>query len=392
MDWTDIINQSRATTTLQRAIGQGRVAHAYLFHGPHGVGKRAVGLTFAQALQCEQTDDAPCGTCTPCTKVERMVHPDVHVLFPYPKGTEKEEVGERIQLLGENPYAAIDFVRRPSLSDPSATSNKQVMYHIDRIHEDLLRPMSLRPLEGQYKIALVTDAEHMNEEAANAFLKLLEEPPAQTVFVLTTSRPDQLLPTILSRCQHLRFDSLSAESIEEALIEREEVSSERAAMFARMADGSYSHAIDLLENEELLESRELVLDFFRHAYTQNIDQLDEVVQDISGKGRERVKAVLRFMLRWLRDLMLYRTLGDERLLVNVDQADAAARFCSNLPEARLENMVHLVEQAITLVERNVRVQLTLNVLAHKLGLAMRGRDAGDLYVPLPEAGLHATRR
>ena len=390
MQWTDVIDQERVTTTLRRALTQERVAHAYLFHGPHGVGKRAVALTFAQALQCEAPpDEAPCGRCTACQKVERMVHPDVHILFPYPKGTEKEEVGERIQRLGDNPYAAVDFVRRPSLSDPSATSNKQVMYHIDRIHDDLLRPMNFRPLEGAYKVAIVMDAEHMNEGAANAFLKLLEEPPARTVFLLTTSRPDQLLPTILSRCQHLRFDPLAPEAIEEALVEREGTDAQQAAMLARMADGSYSHALDLSENEDLLERRSLVLDFFRQAYTQDIDALNTVVQEIGGKGREGVKGVLRFMLRWLRDLMLHREMGEDAPLVNVDQAEAAARFSANLPEARLADMVELVEDALGLVERNVRTELTLRVLAHKLGRAMRGHPPGALYVPLPEAGLAA---
>ena len=199
MAWDSILDQERVVETLRRTLVQERVAHAYLFHGPDGVGKRAVALEMARALQCtEQTAEAR-GACQACQKTRRMVHPDVHVLFPYPKGTDEADVAERIQRLGENPYAAVDFVRRPSLSDPSATANKQVMYHIDRVQEDLLRPMSFRPGEGQYKVALVTDVEHMNETAANSFLKLLEEPPPQTVFLLTTSRPEQLLPTIVSR-------------------------------------------------------------------------------------------------------------------------------------------------------------------------------------------------
>lgn len=385
MTWTDVIDQERAVATLRRALDRERIAHAYLFHGAHGVGKRAVALAFAQALECRQDGPNPCGACPPCRKVDRMVHPDVHVLFPYPKGTDEADIAARIQRLGEDPYAAIDYVRRPSLSDPSETSNKQVMYHIDRVHDDLLRPMSFKPLEGRYKVALLTDVEHMNESAANAFLKLLEEPPPRTVFILTTSRPDQLLPTILSRCQQLRFDPLAPDAIETALRARRDLDPDRAAMLARMADGSFSHALDLAENEELLESRALVLDFFRAAYTQRIDPLDDLVNQIAAKGRERVKGMLRLMLRWIRDLMLYRTLGDEAPLVNVDQREAAARFCDNLPDARLDAMAQLVEEAIELVGRNVRLGLVLMVLAHKLGRAMRGQAANRLFVPLPES-------
>jgi DNA polymerase-3 subunit delta' len=387
MAWTDVIDQERAVTTLRRALAHERIAHAYLFHGAHGVGKRAVALALAQALQCTTDGPNACGACKPCRKVARMVHPDVHVLFPYPKGTDEEDIGARIRRLGEDPYAAIDYVRRPSLSDPSQTSNKQVMYHIDRVHDDLIRPMSFKPLEGRYQVALLTDVEHMNESAANAFLKLLEEPPPRTVFILTTSRPDQLLPTILSRCQQLRFDALAPEAIGSALIEREDIDSDRAAMLARMADGSYSYALDLAENEELMESRALVLEFFRAAYTQRIDPLDDLINRIASMGRERVKGMLRLMLRWIRDLMLYRTMGDDAPLVNVDQREAAARFCDNLPDAELTVMVQLVEEAVELVGGNVRLGLVLRTLATQLSRAMRGDANARLFVPLPEASL-----
>lgn len=387
MGWTDVIDQERVTTTLRRALDRGRIAHAYLFHGPHGVGKRAVALAFAQALQCTEDGAAACGACRACRKVTRMVHPDVHVLFPYPKGTDEDDIAARRQRLGANPYAAIDYVRRPSLSDPSATSNKQVMYHIERVHEDLIHPMSYKPLEGRYKVALVTDAEQMNESAANAFLKLLEEPPPRTVFMLTTSRPDQLLPTILSRCQRLRFDPLMPAAIETALVEREEIATDRAAMLARMADGSYSYALDLAENDELMESRDLVLAYFRAAYTRRVDTVSDLTDRIGKKGRERVKGMLRLMLRWLRDLVLYRTMGADAPLVNVDQQEAVARFCENLPEADLETMIGLVEEAIELAERNVRLGLVLTVLAQKLSRAMRGETQVQLFVPLPEAAL-----
>jgi len=391
MAWSTILDQDRVVATLRRALSQERVAHAYLFHGPDGVGKRAVALECARALECTENVDEACDQCGACRKTRRMVHPDVHVLFPYPKGTEASDVAERIDRLGEDPYAAVDFVRRPSLSDPSETSNKQVMYHVDRVQDDLLRPMSFRPAEGAYKVALIMDVEHMNEKAANAFLKLLEEPPPQTVFLLTTSRPAQLLPTIVSRCQRLRFDPLLPESIESALVEREGLEPDPAAMLARMADGSYSRALDLLRNEDLMTSRELVLAYFRAAYTQRIEALTSCIEEIREQGREQVKSVLRLMLRWVRDLVLYRSMEDRAPLVNVDQSDAIARFCSNLPDADLENMVSLVEEALHLTERNVRTQLVLTALANALARTMRGHAVESLYVPLPEAEVRAAQ-
>ena len=386
MGWDDIVNQERVCAALRRTVEQGRVAHAYLFHGPDGVGKRAVALAFAQTLECERAaDGTACGRCLACTKVRRMLHPDLHVLFPHPKGTDEEDLAERLKRLGQDPYATIDFVRRPSLSDPAETSNKQAFYPVDRIHEDLLRPMSFRPLEGRYKIAVVTDADLMRTEAANAFLKLLEEPPPQTVFVLTTARPERLLPTITSRCQRLRFDPLTPEVIEAALRAREAAAPDRAAMLARMADGSFSRALDLTENEELLAGRRLVLDYLRLAYTQDAGRLPDLVEEIGRLGRERVKGLLRLMLRWLRDLVLYRAIGSDAPLVNVDQAEAARRFCENVPEADLDAMIDLTEEAVQMAGRNVHLGLLLTALAQALGRAMRGRHDGRLYVALPDA-------
>jgi len=393
MAWRSILNQDRVVETLRRALQQDRVAHAYLLHGPDGVGKRAVAYETARALQCpEQTDEA-CDDCATCRKTRRMVHPDVHVHLPHPWSDEadrdEEDIGKRIRRLGDNPYAAIDYVRRPSLSDPSETSNQQVYYRIDQVRQDVIQPMSLARSEGRYKVNLLIDAEKMREEAANAFLKLLEEPPPRTVFLLTTNRPEQLLPTILSRCQRLRFDPLRPETIEQALVDREGMEPGAASMLARMADGSYSHALELTENEDLTTSRELVLDYFRAAYAQKVDPLNRCVQELQKQGRERVKSVLRLMLRWVRDLILYRTMGEEAPLVNVDQAEAVARFCENLPDADLERMVGLMEEAMELTERNVRVSLILMSLAQCLAQAMRGQNARSLYVPLSDAELRA---
>jgi len=392
MAWNSILDQQRVVETLRRALSQERVAHAYLFHGPEGVGKRAVALEMARALECTEQADEACGQCSACRKTSRMMHPDVHVHLPHPWSEEsdrdEEDIGKRIQRLGENPYAVVDFARRPSLSDPTETSNKQMLYRIDQVREDLIQPMSLSKGEGEYKVNILTDVEKMRDEAANAFLKLLEEPPPNTIFLLTTSRPEQLLPTIVSRCQRLRFDPLTPESIESALVDREGHDPDTAAMLARMADGSYSHALDLARNESLMKRRELVLKYFRAAYSQKVETLTACVDEITGEGREQVKTVLRLMLRWVRDLLLYRSMGTDAPLVNVDQTEAIANFCERLPEADLEGMVGLVEEAMHLAERNVRLSLVLTTLAQALHRAMRGGDAGSLYVPLPEAELN----
>ncbi len=384
MNWQDVLDQSHVVEVLRRAIASERVPHAYLFHGPDGTGKRAAALAFAQTLECERGGDAPCNECNACSKVSRLIHPDVHVLFPYPNDVDESEVAVRLQLLAEDPYATIDFARRPSLDDASRGTNKQTIYPVGRVHEDLLRPMSFRPVEGRFKVAIVTDADAMNASAANAFLKLLEEPPAQTVFILTTSQPESLLPTIVSRCQRLRFDLLSASTIEKALIDRKGVDNSQASMIARMADGSYSRALDLLESEDLAASRDRVVDFLRRSYQMDVAGMSDFINWMSSLSRDNVRSVLGLMLRWVRDLVLYRASGPAAPLVNVDQAEAIERFCANLPHADLEAIAGIIEEAIRLVERNVKVDLILINMGHLFFHAMRGKHTGPLFAPLSE--------
>ncbi len=385
MSWTSVIGQPRALNALRRTISTDRIAHAWLFYGPSGAGKRAAAIEYGKALLCDEGGEEACGVCSPCVKVGRMVHPDLHFLMPHPSDADPADVAERRRLVGQNPYVAVDFVRRPFLDDPSRSSNKQAIYTVARVQEEMCRAMSFQAVEGGYKVAIVSDADALRMDAANMFLKMLEEPPPKTVFILATSRPDRILPTILSRCRRLRFDPLLPEAIEQALVEREGVAPELAATLARMADGSYAAGLDLAQNEDLRALRELALDFARAAYSRNVGRITDITEQIGRFGRDRVGHVLELLLQWIRDLMLYRTMGEAASLVNVDQTKAIADFVAGLPRADVEAMASIIEEAITLVRSNVHVPLTLTVLAGALGEAMRGSHSGSLYVPLSDA-------
>jgi DNA polymerase III subunit delta' len=387
MSWSEVIGQQRVVDVLKRALEQERVSHAYLFHGPDGSGKRAAALALSRALQCERIEPGgsePCGACPACSKIQRLIHPDVHVYFPRPSDADAEDVAERLSRLARNPYAEVDFVRRPVLDDPSKTSNKQAIYPVRMMNEEIKRAMSFRPFEGRYKIAVLLDAQHLRTEAANAFLKMLEEPSPRTVFILTAERPDRLLPTILSRCQRLRFDPLEPELIEEALRQREGLAATEAALLARMADGSYTRALELRDSEDLAESRRLVIDFLRAAYRGDPAQISILVEKIGPMGRERVKGMFRLMLGIVRDLVLFRTMGRAAPLVNVDQQEVVQKFVSNLPVADVNAMMTQIEHAHELIGRNVHTGLTLTVLALRLNEAMRGRPRPGLFAPLVE--------
>ena len=398
MPFSDVIGQDRATGVLGHALAAGRVAHAYLLHGPAGSGTRAAALALGQALLCERRgtsappDDA-CGACSACTRAARLVHPDLHVYLPFPKtspqATRDErppDYAERLDRLAADPYAAADYRARAKLGD-DAPSTKPVEHR--RIpmgpDEGFERDMRFVPVEGRRTVGVLVDADRIRVEAANSVLKLLEEPGPSTALILTAERLDAVLPTIVSRCQQVRFDPLAPEAVEAALVGRG-IEPARAAFVARMADGSFTRALELVGSEALAEHRALALTFLRAAYSGRPERLSPVVDRAAALGREPLRQWLGLVTAWVRDLVLARAAGaDAAAIVNVDQAGEIAAFVAHLPDADLGAMAGLVEQAGGALAANASPALVLAVLGHALADAMRGRATPHLATPLDRA-------
>ena len=395
MPWSRVVGQERSTETLARALASGRVAGTYLFHGPPGTGPRAAALAFAQALQCERRgrggpEGDACGVCLACTKTARLIHPDVHVYLPFPRVSSRAgqderpaDYAERLGRLALDPYAPVDYRQRATLGEEGA-QNKQVQHRKTPVDQFLRHDMTFVPAEGRHVVGILTDADRLRTEAANSLLKLLEEPAPDVVLVLTAERVENVLPTILSRCQRVRFDPLPAETIEAALIERD-VAPDRAAFVARMADGSFTRALELVSSEALHAHRALALDFLRTSYTGRPDLVSSVVGQAAGLGRETLKGWFDLVTAWVRDLVLTRAAGAEARLVNVDQAEAVGKFVAHLPDADLPAMTALVAQAADAVEANGNATLVLTALSFGLRDAMLGRSTGRLFTPLDAA-------
>ncbi len=396
MPFSRVVGHERAVGVLQQALASGRVAHAYLFHGPAGVGKRAAALAFAQALQCERrgTPGGPvgdaCGVCLACTKVARLIHPDVHVYLPFPKVSTQanrderpDDYPERLARLAADAYDGTDYRQLAKLGG-DAPPTKAAEHRKIPIDTGVRHDLTYAPAEGRHAVGLLVDADRMRTEAGNSLLKLLEEPPPSVVLVLTAERLDGLLPTILSRCQRVRFDPLPAASIEAALVARGE-GAPRAAFVSRMADGSLTRALALVGSEQLAEHRRLALDFLRAAYTARPERITPVVDAVAALGRERTRAWLDLVRTWVRDLVLARELGEAAPLVNVDQADAVRAFVTHVPYADADAMTALVADAEAAVERNASATLVLTTLALALGDAMRGASRDHLVRPLDAA-------
>ncbi|MGB3544202.1 ATP-binding protein [Rubrivirga sp.] len=395
MPWSRVLGQDRAIDTLSHALESERVAGTYLFHGPSGSGPRAAALAFGQALLCERrgTPTGPagdaCGSCLACTKSARLIHPDLHVTLPFPKTSKQadkddrpSDYSDRMAALAAEPYASADYRQRAALGSDGA-SNKQVAHR--RIPmEAFRREMSFVPVEGRYVVGVLLEADRIRTEAANALLKLLEEPEARVVLILTAERVENVLPTILSRCQRVRFDPLAPDVLEAALVARAGVPATEAAVVARMADGSFTKALEVWGSESMQAHRALAVQFVREAYTGRPDRIAPVVQSAQKLGRESLKGWLDLVSIWIRDLVLVRA-GAVAAVVNVDQTEAVQKFVAALPKADLEAMASVVAQAVDAIEGNAHAGLVLTALAFALRDAMHGVSDGLLVAPLDAA-------
>ncbi len=362
--WPRVIGQARVKSLLLSTIRSNRLAHAYLFYGPEGVGKDAMGLEIARMLHCERGGDTACGVCASCVKMDTLQHPDVRLITALPVGKnedrddgpldkltagEIEEIRTELAKKGSDPYYAISIARASSIKINSI--------------RDIRREVPLSTLGRQRRVYVISNADEMGNEAANMLLKTLEEPPPQTMFILTTAHREALPQTIVSRCQQVRFDPITEPEIQSALMERKGVDNAQALLVARLSDGSYSWALELLE-KDLMQERIDVVDFISNTLGSRHIEVGEIIEHITAeRDRDRVVRFLHLMLIWMRDAMVLARGGS---VINVDQSERLSKFVAVFPLANLSAAMADIEHAISLVERNVYISLVLYSLAGRL--------------------------
>ena len=339
MSWSEIIGQPVAVRQLQNAVKRDRIGHAYLFYGPAGVGKRTTARIFAQTLNCLESGTGDvCGQCRSCLQSKAGNHPDILEITP---------MGTSIRI-------------------------QQI--------RDLSREALFRPLAGRHKIFLILGAENMTLEAANNLLKILEEPPAYVVFILTTTANLRLLPTILSRCQQIRFAPLTVQAIENYLVQQEAVDPVLARQMAHLAGGSLSEAMELRQEIQTEKSlREAALEMLTQMEEE--DSLAALLRFKPWEERSQVKLLLQVLGLWFRDLMIWQKTAEERLLVNQDRLDLIRRHAHLWKQA--DQVLSLIQDARQKLEKNANIPLLLEVFLLELfeyrgGLVSASRSRGPL--------------
>ena len=316
------MGQPQAVRVIKKSLERGSIAHAYLFAGVEGVGKTLCAVSLVQALNCEGQDRGECGSCPVCQKIRNFSFPDFRKIEPG----------------GVSRIISIDEIR------------------------ELRREIYLRPVEGNYKAFLIICADRMREEAANALLKVLEEPPENSVLILTTSRPDILLPTIVSRCQRINFRRLGCEDIIKILRLRQDVPEERAGIVADLSAGSPGRALSLLEWG--LEERDSTIAWINEC-SSDVESIFSKAAEMA-KNRQKLLLFLEIILSWCRDLFM--VMFENVPLINKDHAGELKIMASCICREELEKVLGIIIQAQRWVELNANPRLVLEVVL----LNMRG--------------------
>ncbi len=366
-----VLGQATAQRFLQQVVRQGRLAHSYLFFGPDGVGKVALAMAFARVLLCESDAARPCGSCQSCVWYTAGNHPNLKILFPYPKSAREADVQEVLRTIREQPYSLLRPWASPAIS-------------IDAVRA-LRKDLGLRDPGGRNRVILIVDAHQMTAEATNALLKTLEEPPEATYFILTTAAPDLLLPTVLSRCQQVRFSLLSYAEIEEGLAQLTELEAQERHRLARLAQGSMRRALELA-GEDLRSLREAAVELLRAAFRSPPQRAKHVLGLLQEYDRKQQVELLESLIYWLRDAETLALLGEETgrgRIANADDLETLLRFVERFPEFAYLKAVEEVESAVHMLQRYVQPLTVFLVLLDRLRRCERKAPA---QFPLPAAG------
>jgi len=368
MQYHQVIGQESLQAQLSELVQQNRLSHALLLLSKEGSGALPLAISFAQYLVCETVaskgGNTPCGTCPACHKATQLIHPDIH--FSYPTVTKKtgekpiatDFIAEWRSFIQLNPYGNlfdwIEMIKSKENSQGKITSEEC---------NDIIRKLSLKSFESPWKILIMWLPELMGNEG-NKLLKLIEEPPVNTLLMLVSENESQLLPTIVSRCQLIKVPALQTATIEKALIERNNTPAALAAQLAPLSEGNYREALQLVQHAEE-DWQLLVRDWLNAILKTGPVAQTKWVEEISSLGREKQKQFVRYFIHLLEQALHLRIRGSEHL-ISEKERDFAERLNKIAGIEQQEAMVGELDQAHYQIERNANAKILFHALTIRL--------------------------
>ena len=370
MRFSDVIGQSAVKQRLIQSVRENHVSHAQLFLGPAGSGKLPLALAYAQYILCpNRTETDSCGVCPTCQKMQKLVHPDLHFVVPT-AATKKVKSNPESDLFMEEWREYV--IQNQGYVDTSSwytfldVENKQGYMSV-RDAASLLRKLSMKSYEGEYKIAIIWMAEKMRVDTANKLLKLLEEPPEKTVFLLIAEDQEELLATIKSRTALVKIPAIETNALEKALVERLSCQPNQAHDAAMISEGNWNTACHSVQDSE--EHKYFFTTFqqwmrlcFRAAYSELID----FSNNIKTIGREKQKELLEYGLRIIRNSLLFNNNLAEIVMLPNDEKVFNSKFAPFVNPANLAQIANLFEEAMRQIERNGYAPLIFTDVSFKM--------------------------
>jgi DNA polymerase-3 subunit delta' len=367
MSFKRVIGQIETKKILAELVQNNRLSHALLFLGNEGSGALPLAIAFAQYVVCEKIDgkimDA-CGICPACIRARQLIHPDIHFSYPViprkpgDKPVSSDYSTEWREFIRQYPYGnAYDWLQFIGAENKQGNITAQEC-------GDIIRKLSLKSFESGYKILLLWMPEYLGNEG-NKLLKLIEEPPANTLFILVAENESLILPTILSRTQLVKIPMPEISDIEAALTERAGVPAEQARQVAAICEGNYHEALQLIRHAEddwqaLL--REWLNAILKTGPVAQVKWIDE----ISKAGRERQKQFLRYFSHLLEQAIRLRFMDPERLHIPDNERDVALRLNKMTDIARQKAIIEELDKAAYYIERNAHAKMLFHALTIKI--------------------------
>lgn len=372
MNFNEVIGQKEAKERLKQLIDGGRLPHAILLCGPSGCGKMALALAFASYLLCREhgKDGEPCGVCNQCKMISKWEHPDLHFTFPTIKlpsmGSDHKPVSDDFirewrEMLAKSPYFSMT-----QWMEKIGAENQQAIITAGE-SDELARKLGMKSSQGGYKVSIVWLPERMNTECANKLLKLIEEPPSQTVFVMVSEEPSRLLETIRSRTQHIDIKRIDTEDIRQALVERRGIAGEAAMRTARIANGSWLKALETLsadnENNQFLE---MFKSLMRLAYMRNVRELKLWSETMQTLGREKQKRFLEYFMRLVRENFMFNFNKPELNYMTQGEEDFAKNFARFINEDNIIPISEMADKAMRDIGQNANAKIVFFDIALRI--------------------------
>ncbi|MBS4535914.1 DNA polymerase III subunit delta' [Clostridium sp. D2Q-14] len=322
MDFSDVIGQERIIKSLQNTIKNESIGHGYIFEGKKGIGKTMMAKIFSKALLCKEKGINPCGVCNSCIKFESFNHPDFHMEKPLGKSFKKEQI------------------------------------------EDIQRGIRVLPYEGDRKIFIISDADKMTISAQNSFLKSLEEPPKDTIIIMMVENTKNLLPTIISRSQRLKFTPIRNDKIQDYLNKKYNIDKDKAHMIADFSRGNIGRAREICESEEFNQIRESLIDVINNNIgTDSFKSFTN--SDFFENNKDEIDNVLDMMLVWFRDLLIYKETNNNELIINRDKEELLKEQSFKLSMDKIHDIINCIMETEENIRANVNFQLAIELMLLK---------------------------